>query len=329
MVVVRTPRRGFIAGLGSAAAWPVVARAQPAMPVVGFLGTETAGLATERVRAFLQGLSDSGYVDGRNVAIEYRWAEGQNDRLPTLAADLVQRQVTVIAANGAAALAAKSTTTKIPIVFFTGGDPVEIGLVPNLNRPGGNLTGVTDLNVEVGSKRLQLLRDLVPTAKAVALLVNPANATRAETVAREARAASGALGLQLTILHASMDNDLDPVFASTVEMGLGGLVIGPDSFFASRSQKLGALAVRHKVPTVFAYREFAAAGGLASYGSSNADLFRQVGIYTSQILGGEKAGDLPVYRSTKVELILNLKTAKTLGLEVPHSLLARADEVIE
>src|SRR5262245_49238550 len=211
-------RRAFIAGLGGAAAWPVVARAQQtAMPVVGFLGTEAADVAAEQMRAFLKGLSDSGYIEGRNVAIEYRWAEGQNDRLAALAADLVQRQVTVIAANGAAALAAKGATAKVPIVFFTGGDPVEIGLVPNLNRPGGNLTGVADLNVEVGSKRLQLLRDLVPSAT-VALLVNPANSTRAETVAREAQAASRALGFQLKILHASTDSDLDQVFAKTIEM---------------------------------------------------------------------------------------------------------------
>src|SRR5262245_34694891 len=251
-------RRAFIAGLGSAAAGPIAARAeQTSMPVVGFLGTEGADVAAERVRAFLKGLSDSGYTEGRNVAIEYRWAEGQNVRLAALAADLVQRQVTVIAANGAAALAAKDATAKVPIVFFTGGDPVEIGLVPNLNRPGGNLTGVTDLNVEVGSKRLQLLRDLVPSATTVALLVNPANSTRAETVTREAQAASRALGFQLKILHASTDNDLDQVFAKTIEMGLVGLVIGPDSFFASRSKQLGALAFRYKVPTIFAYREFA------------------------------------------------------------------------
>src|SRR5262245_40228289 len=224
-------RRTFIAGLCSAAVWPMVAlgQQQSATPLVGFLGTEAAAVAADRVRAFLRGLGDNGYVEGQNVAIEYRWADGQNDRLPALAADLVQRQVTVIAANGAAALAAKSTTTKIPIVFFTGGDPVEVGLVPNLNRPGGNLTGVTDLTVEVGSKRLQLLRDLVPSATAVALLVNPANPTRAETVAQEAQAASGTLGFQLKILHASIDNDLDEVFAKTVELGLGGLVVGPDS----------------------------------------------------------------------------------------------------
>ena len=323
-------RREFIAGLGAVAAWPAQGRVQqPAMPVIGFLGTESPEVAANRVRAFLQGLNETGYVDGRNVAIEYRWADGQNERLPALAADLVRRQVTVIAANGAAALAAKVATTKIPIVFFTGGDPVEVGLVASLNRPGGNLTGVTDLNVEVGSKRLQLLYDVVPAATVIALLVNPVNPERAETVAREVQAAAGPLGFQVKILRASNDHDLDSIFAMIVQMRIDGLVIGPDSFFASRSRQLGELAARHSVPTVFAYREFAAAGGLMSYGSNNADLFREVGIYSGRILRGEKAGDLPIYRSTRVELILNLNTAKALGVTVPQSLLGRADEVIE
>jgi ABC-type uncharacterized transport system substrate-binding protein len=322
-------RREFIVCIG-AVVFPIVVHAQqPATPVIGFLGTESADRAVERVRAFLRGLNETGYVDGRNVTIEYRWADGQNDRLPSLAADLLGRQVKVIAANGAAALAAKAATTTTPIVFFTGGDPIEIGLVTSLNRPGTNVTGVTDMNVEVGSKRLELLRELVPSANAFALLVNPANPTRAETVSRDLLKTTGALGLQMHVLHASKDEDLDRIFAKAVQLKVGGIVVGADAFFASRSKQLGGLAARYGVPTIFAYREFAAAGGLVSYGSNNADLFRQVGTYTGRVLKGETPADLPVVQATKLEMIINLKSAKALGLNPPLSLLGRADEVIE
>jgi putative ABC transport system substrate-binding protein len=263
------------------------------------------------------------------VSIEYRWADGQNDRLPALAADLLSRQVKVIAANGAAALAAKAATNTTPIVFFTGGDPIEIGLVTSLNRPGTNVTGVTDMNVEVGSKRFELLRELVPSATAFALLVNPANPTRAETVSRDLLNTTGALGIQMHILHASKDEDLDRIFAKAVQLKVGGIVVGPDAFFASQSKQLGELAARHGVPTIFAYREFAAAGGLVGYGSNDADLFRQVGTYTGRILKGENPADLPVVQATKLEMIINLRSAKALGLNTPLSLLGRADEVIE
>ena len=323
-------RREFIICIGASVAFPIAVHAQqPAIPVIGFLGTESADRAVERVRAFLQGLNETGFVDGRNVIVEYRWADGQNDRLPALATDLLSRQVKVIAANGAAALAAKSATNTTPIVFFTGGDPIEIGLVTSLNRPGANVTGVTDMNVEVGSKRLELLRELVPSTTVFALLVNPANPTRAETVSRDLLKTTGALGLQMHVLHASKDEDLERIFAKAVQLKVGGIVVGPDAFFASRSKQLGGLAARHGVPTIFAYREFAAAGGLVSYGSNNADLFRQVGTYSGRILKGENPADLPVVQATKLEMIINLKSAKALGLNTPLSLLGRADEVIE
>ena len=323
-------RREFIVFVSGAAAWPLAPHAQqPAVPVIGFIGTESADQATNRVQAFLQGLNEAGYRDGRNVAIEYRWADGQNDRLRELAADLVRRQVSVIAANGAAALAAKAATSTIPVIFFTGGDPVEIGLVTSLNRPSGNVTGVTDMNVEVGSKRLELLRELVPATTVVALLVNPANPTRAETVSRDLQATTGVVGVKLHVLQASTDGDLEGVFARASQLKADGIVVGADAFFASRSKQLGALAARYAVPTIFAYREFAAAGGLASYGSNNADLFRVVGSYAGRILKGEQPADIPVLQATKVEMIINLKAAKALGLNVPLSLLGRADEVIE
>ena len=322
-------RREFITILGGAAAWPLAARAQqPAMPVIGYLGTVSPDLFAGRVQAFRQGLSETGYVEGRNVGIEFRWAEGQYNRLPAMAADLVRRQVAVIAANGPAAEVAKGATTTIPIVFLVGANPVEVGLVASLNRPDGNLTGVTTLTAELGPKQLELLRELVPTATTIGVLLNPTN-PGTETRSRDLQAAARAMGVQLQVLHASTEREFDGVFATLVQLRAGGLVIGTDGFFTSRSKQLSALTIRHAVPAIFLYREFAAAGGLMSYGGSITDQYRQVGVYTGRILKGVKPADLPVQQSTKVELIINLKTAKALGLTVPLSLLGRADEVIE
>jgi ABC-type uncharacterized transport system substrate-binding protein len=324
-------RREFITLLGGGAVgWPFAARAQQAaMPVIGFLNSESPDLFAYLARAFRQGLSQSGYVDGDNMAIEYRWADGQYDRLPALVADLIRRQVTVIAANSPApVMAAKAATTTIPIVFATGYDPVAGGLVASLARPGGNLTGVTSLTAEVGPKRLELLRELVPTVT-IGLLVNPAAGSFAETISSDLQVAARQLGLQFHMLYASAERDFDAVFATLAQLRVGGLVIGSDPFFNSRSEQLAVLAIRHGMPAVYQYREFAAAGGLMSYGGSLTDMYRQVGVHTGRILKGEKPADLPVQQTTKVELIINLKTAKTLGLEVPPPLLARADEVIE
>jgi putative ABC transport system substrate-binding protein len=324
-------RRAFITLLGGAAAWPLAARAQqPAMPVIGFLHSGWPDEIADRLRAFHQGLGETGYVDGRNVALEYRWADNKYDRLPALAADLVRRQVTVIAAPGSvpSALAAKAATATIPIVFSVGIDPVEFGLVASLNRPGGNLTGITSLNVEVGPKRLELLHELVPSATMIALLVNPTN-PNAETLSRDAQAAAHSLGLQLQVLHASSERDFDTVFASLVQLRIGGLVVGIDPFIGTRIEQIAALALRHTMPTIYQFREFAAAGGLMTYGTNTADTFRGAGVYTGRILKGEKPADLPVQQATKVELIINLKTAKLFGLTVPPGMLARADEVIE
>jgi putative ABC transport system substrate-binding protein len=325
-------RREFITLLGgAAAAWPLSARAQqPKMPVVGFLSAESPELWVGRMRAFRQGLSETGYVEGRNVAIEYRWAESRNDRLPALAADLVRLQVSVITVLGSTpgALAAKAATTTIPIVFFTGADPVAFGLVASLSRPGGNLTGVANLGVELGPKRLEVLHELLPAATVVALLVNPTNPI-VEVESRGVQDAARTLGLQLHVLDASTERDFDAVFASLFQLRASALVIAPDAFFTSRSEQLAALALRHAVPTMYQYREFAAAGGLMSYGDNVADHDRLAGVYTGRILNGEKPADLPVLQSTKAELIINLKSAKTLGITVPQLLLARADEVIE
>ena len=324
-------RREFMAVVGATAmTWPGVARAQqPAMPVVGFLGSRAAGDDPHLLAALRRGLKEAGYVEGENVAIEYRFAENQYDRLPGLAADLVQRQVAVIAANGPAARAAKAATATIPIVFTAGFDPVEAGIVASLNRPGGNITGVSILDVELGPKRMDLLHQLVATKGSIAALINPTEPARAKTILRSLQTAAQTLGLKLHVLHASTDRDLDAAFASSVQLRAGGIVIGGDPFFNSRSEQLGALSIRHAVPTAYQLRSFAAAGGLVSYGANIADAYRIVGVYTGRILKGEKPGDLPVQQATQVELIINLNTAKALGIIVAPALLARADEVIE
>jgi putative tryptophan/tyrosine transport system substrate-binding protein len=322
-------RREFITLLGGAAAWPLAARAQQ-MPVIGYLGGESRESETFKIVPFRQGLKEAGYIDGQNVTIEYHWAEDQYDRLPALAADLVRRQVTVIVLDGIApALAGKAATTTIPMVFEIASDPVQIGLVANLNRPGGNLTGVTSLNVEVGPKRLELLHELVPTATAIALLVNPTSPNQTESTTRDAEAAARTLGLKLYVLHASTERDFDTIFATLVQLRAGALVIGPDLLFANHREQLGALTVHHAVPAISPYREFAAAGGLMSYGGDLAESYRVVGDYVGRILKGDKPADLPVQEVTKVEMIINLKTAKALGLNIPEPLIGRADEVIE
>ena len=325
-------RREFISLLGgAAAAWPLTARArQRPMPVIGFLSNSWLDVYAIRLRAFRQGLKEAGYVEGQNVEVEYRWAEGQNNRLPALAAELVHRQVAVITASSTpSAFAAKAATATIPIVFGVAVDPVKVGLVASLNRPGGNLTGVTNLNVEVGPKRLELLHELLPAATTIAMLVNPTSPSTAEPSSRTLQVAARTLGLQLHVLHASTERDFDTVFATLVQLRAAGLVIMPDTLFLAHSEQLGALTVSHAVPTVYAYRPFAAAGGLMSYGSDETEYYRLVGIYVGRILKDEKPADLPVQQSTKVELIINLKTAKALGLTVPPSMLDLADEVIE
>jgi putative ABC transport system substrate-binding protein len=324
-------RRQFIAGLGSAAAWPAVARAQQraAVPVIGFVHSASSDEYEPFVAAFRHGLSQTGYIEGRNVAIEYHWAYGRYDRLPEFVAEVVRREVAVIVAGGnPTPLVAKAATATIPIVFSTGSDPVEVGLVASLNRPGGNLTGVVTFAVEVAPKRLELLHELVPTATMIAVLINPTN-PNAETQSRDLQAAASVLGLRLHFLQASSERDFTTVFAALGQMRAGGLVIGGDGFFISQGKQLAALALRHAVPTIFQYHNLAAAGGLMSYGSSLTDQYRLVGIYTGRILNGEKPADLPVQQATRVELIINLKTAKALGLTIPETLLATADEVIQ
>ena len=324
-------RREFITLLASAATvWPLAARAQqPAMPVIGYLGAQSPAAFASRIRAFRQGLDETGYVEGRNVAIEFRWAEGQHNRLPALAADLAGRQVAVIVAPGGApaALAAKSATTTIPIVFEMGADPIAMGLVGSLNRPGGNLTGVSSLNVEVTPKRLEILHELVPAAAVIAVLVNPTSPT-ADSQLRNLQAAAGVLGLQLHVLHASIVRDLDTVFVTLLQLRAGGLVVASDGFFGTHGEQLAALTVRHAVPAIHQSRDFSIAGGLASYGGNFVESHRQAGVYTGRILKGENPADLPVQLVTKVELFINLKAAKTLGVAVPLPLLGRVDEVI-
>ena len=326
-------RREFLTLLGGAAtAWPVVARAQqPALPVIGFLGAASRQEYEPFVVGFHRGLNQAGFAEGRNVAIEYRWAEGQYDRLPVLATDLVRRRVSVIFTGGStpATLAAKGATSSIPIVFFVAGDPVDMGLVSSLARPEGNLTGVTNLGAEVGPKRLELLHEVVPGAAAVAALINPDSPAQANLQSRALQEAADKIGLQLHVLRASTEAEIESAFTSLVQLRAGGLVIGPDVFFNTRDSLLAALALRHGVPTIYQYREFTAAGGLMSYGTNLQEMFRLAGIYTGRILQGEKPADLPVQQATNIELILNLRTAKVLGLTVPITLLGRADEVIE
>jgi putative ABC transport system substrate-binding protein len=295
-----------------------------------FLNADSPQSYERQLSAFLKGLGENGYVDGRNVAIEYRWAGNRLDRLPAMAADLVHRQVTVIAATSTpAALAAKAATANISIVFETGGDPIQLGLVASLSRPGGNITGVTQLNSEVIPKRLELLHELLPSAGVIALLINPTDSVYAEIQSRDALAAAHTLGLDLRIVNASMERDFDSVFANLIHLRAGGLVIGGDALFNSRIEQIAALTVQQAVPAVYQWREFAAAGGLLSYGSQVTDAYRVAGVYTGRVLRGDKPADLPVQQATKVELFINLKTAKALGLDVPPTLLARADEVIE
>jgi putative ABC transport system substrate-binding protein len=325
-------RREFITLLGGAAAWPLAVLAQQqAMPVIGILATAPAEVNAIRLRAFREGISTAGYVEGQNVKIEYLWADARTGRLPELAAQLVHDQVAVLVTAGgtASALAVKAATATIPVVFGIGADPVDLGLVASLNRPGGNVTGVTSLNVEVAPKRLELLHELLPAVTTMALLVNPAVPALAESASRLSQTAAHALGVQLHIVQASSDRDFDPIFERLVQLHVGALVIAPDTVFTAHSKELGMLTVRHALPAVYEFREFAAAGGLMSYGSSETEYYRLVGAYAGKILKGQKPADLPVQQSTKVELFLNLNTAKRLGITVPLPLSGRADEIFE
>ena len=325
-------RRDFITLLGgTAVAWPLAASAQqPAMPVIGFLSAASSDTNADRMRGFRQGLKDTGYVEGENVAIEYRWAEGQFDRLPALAAELVRRQVAVIAAVGnSAAVAAKAATTAIPIVFNVGDDPVRLGLVASLARPGGNLTGINIFTSEVVAKRLELLREMVPAATRVAVLVSPSNATSSDITVRDTAAGARAMGLQVQVLNADTSGEIDAAFATLARERSDVLFVDPNPFFVSRRVHLVNLASRLAVPAIYFDRAFAEIGGLMSYGASLTDSYRQGGVYTARILKGTKPADLPVLQSSKFELIINHQTARMLGITVPPSLLARADEVIE
>ncbi len=325
-------RREFIEAIvGSFAAWPVAALAQQAaMPVIGFLGPGSAESDAYRVTAFRQGLNEAGYVEGKNCSIEFRWAEGHYERLPALAADLLKRQVAVIVPTGTpASLAAKAATTTVPIVFETGADPVKLGLVASFSRPGGNVTGVTQMSEEMAPKRLELLHELLPGKRIFGLLVNPNAPMLAEPQAREVRSAANTLGLELHVLNASSERDFDAAFAKLAELRTGGLVIGGDALFTGHSRQLGALTVKHAVPAIYQWREFAASGGLMSYGAHITDTHRLVGVYAGRVLKGDKPAELPIQRATKVEMYINLKTAKALGITVPLPLSGRADEVFE
>jgi putative ABC transport system substrate-binding protein len=324
-------RRQFISLVGGAAAWPVAARAQqPPMPVIGLLGLTSPEAFAPELAAFQRGLVEAGYVEGRNATIEYRWARGQFDRLPSLATELVRRGAIVIAATGtpASALAAKAATSAIPVVFVTGGDPVQMGLVASLNRPGGNATGVYMLTSALEPKRLELLRELVPNAEVIGVLVDP-NSPDTEIQLRDLPVAAQSLGQQIRFLRAGNEGDIDAAFATLIKQKMGALVVASSPFYLPRREQIVTLAARHAVPTVYFFRDFAMAGGLMSYGTSLVDAYRRAGIYTGRILKGERAADLPVEQSTRVELVINMKTAKALGLTFPITLLGRADEVIE
>jgi putative ABC transport system substrate-binding protein len=323
-------RRDFVSLLGiAAAAWPLAARAQQPAPVIGFLSSGSQGPYQHLVAGFLQGLKETGYVEGQNVALEYRWAEGRHDRLQAMAADLVRRRVNVIAATTTpAALAAEATGTTIPIVFDTAGDPVRLGLVASLNKPGRNITGVAWLGSELVAKRLGLMRDLIPTARAVAFLVNPAD-PRTKTQVSDIQEAARPLGLQIHVLHASTEAEINAAFVKLAELRTGALIVGTGELFNSRTELLVRLAARHGLPAIYQAREFVVAGGLISYGASRLDAHRQTGAYVGRILKGEKPTELPVLQSIKFELVINLKTAKTLGLAIPSGVLAIADEVVE
>jgi putative ABC transport system substrate-binding protein len=325
-------RRQFITLLGgAAAAWPLAARAQkPGLPVIGFVNSASSQGFARELAAFLKGLSEAGYVDGRNVAIEYRWAEGRTDRLPALVADLVHRQVAVIAATTtAAALAAKAATTTIPIVFEMAADPLQLHVITSLSRPGGNVTGVTQTNVESAPKRLELLHELLPTARLMGLLVNPTDPALAVSQTKDFLSAAQTLGVELHVMNASTEGDLDVAFTKLIELRAGGLVISTGPFFTGHSGQLATLAARYAIPVIYKGREFAAAGGLLSYGSATTESYHLAGIYTGRVLKGDKPADLPVQQATKVELIINLKAAKALGINIPNTLIGRADEIIE
>ena len=327
-------RRKFLAALlgGAAVAWPRVARAQqPAMPLVGILAVTSAEANALRMRAFREALSAAGYVDGQNVRMKYRWAEADTGRLPELAAQLAQDQVAVLVAAGgtASALAAKAATATVPIVFAIAADPVQIGLVASLNRPGGNVTGATSINVELGPKRLELMRELLPSVSSMALLVNPTTPALAEPSTHITQAAAHALGLELHVLQARSEHDFDPTFAKIAELRAQALIIAPDQLFTAHSKRLAELTLQHALPAIYEFRQFVAAGGLISYGSSETEYYRLVGNYVGRILQGDKPADLPVQQATKVELLINLKTANTLGITVPLPLSGRADELIE
>jgi putative tryptophan/tyrosine transport system substrate-binding protein len=326
-------RREFITLIGGGlAAWPLAAAAQQtARPVVGYLNSTSPNTYTKYTESFRRGLRSTGYADGENISIVYRWAEGQNDRLPALAADLVNHQVDVIVATGAtaAAVAAKAATGKIPIVFVTGGDPVEFKLVDSFNKPGGNLTGISFLGNALSSKQLELMHEIVPRATSFGVLVNPANPTLANSFWNDAQAAARTRGVQINLLHASREQDFTPVLTALAQQGAGALLIGADGFFTSRIEVLAQLTMMYKLPAISSYREFSAAGGLISYGTSVIDAYHQVGIYTGKVLGGEKPSELPIVRPTKFEFVINLKSARELGLVVPTHLQVAADEVIE